>query len=100
MIRIFAPLACPGRTIEASFACVWVVAAHRALGPFANLPDPAAPASYRLLCGKTPAPDKSHAENKPGAARFKSAETDVHEHFHNSFPRVAPETLAFPKAPA
>lgn len=100
MIGIFAPLACPGRTIEASFACVWVVAAHRALGPFANLPDPAAPASYRLLCGKTPAPDKSHAENKPGAARFKSAETDVHEHFHNSFPRVAPETLAFPKAPA
>jgi len=100
MIRIFAPLACPGRTIEASFACVWVLAAHRALGLFANLPDPAAPASCGLLCGKTPAPGNSHAEDKPGAARFKSAETDVPDHAHNMFPRVPPATLAFLNAPA
>ncbi|MGB6176802.1 MAG: hypothetical protein WBF43_10815 [Methylocella sp.] len=100
MIRIFAPLACPGRTTEASFACVWVVAAHRALGPFVNLSDPAAPASCGLLCGKAPAPSKSHAEDKPGAARFESAETDVHDHAHNTFPGVPPEALACLKAPA
>jgi hypothetical protein len=64
---------------------------------FVNLPDPA-PAPCRVLCGKTPAPGKSHAEN--GAARFKSAETDVHDHAHNTFPRVPPAALAFPKAPA
>src|SRR6202035_5758699 len=40
MIRIFAPQACPGQTIETSFACVWVLAAHRLLGLFVNLPDP------------------------------------------------------------
>src|SRR5580704_11454052 len=88
MIRIFAPLACPGRTIEASFACVWVLAAHRALGLFANLPDPAAPVG--LLCDKTPALGNLHAEDTCGAARFKSAETDVPD-----FPRVPAATLAF-----
>jgi hypothetical protein len=97
-IRIFAALACPERTIEASFACVWVLAAHRALGLFVNLPDPAAPASCGLSCGKTPAPGKSHAEDKPGAARFKSADTVVHDHAHFLFPRVAPATLAFLQA--
>src|SRR3984893_17007341 len=77
MIRIFAPLACPGRTIEASFACVWVLAAHRVLGLFPNLPDPLAPAACALLCSKVPARGKSHAAEKPGAARFEGAETDV-----------------------
>jgi hypothetical protein len=98
MIRIFAPLACPGRTIEASFACVWVLAAHRALGLFANLPDPAAPVG--LLCDKTPALGNLHAEDTRGAARFKSAETDVPDYAHNMFPRVPAATLAFLRAPA
>jgi hypothetical protein len=94
MIRIFAPLACPGRTIEGSFACFWVFAAHRALGLFVNLPDPAAPASCGLLCRKAPAPGKSHAEDKAGAARFESAEANVHDHAHNTVPRVLPTALA------
>ncbi len=46
-------------------------------GLFVNLLDPAL-ASYGLLCGKTSAPSKSHAENKPGGAKFKSAETDAY----------------------
>src|ERR1700730_15097530 len=55
-IRIFAPLACPGRTIEACVACVWVLAAHRALGLFVNLPDSAAPASCAYYAAKPPHP--------------------------------------------
>jgi hypothetical protein len=38
MIRIFAQLACLGRTIQASFAGVWDVAVRRVLGSFANPP--------------------------------------------------------------
>src|SRR6202011_4040012 len=53
MIRIFAPLACPGRTIEASFACVWVLVAQ-VLDPFVNLPDHAAPASCHLIMRQSP----------------------------------------------
>src|ERR1700730_11023834 len=48
------------------------------------------PAGSRLLCGEAPAPGKSQAGDKPGAARFESAETDVHDHAHNMFPRAPP----------
>src|SRR3984893_11684960 len=86
MIRIFAPLACPGRTIEASFACVWVLVGQ-VLDLLVNLPDHAAPASCRLLCGKTPAPGKSRGPCRGEARRrqVECAESDVHA---PAFPRV------------
>src|SRR2546421_6983470 len=68
MIRIFAPLACPGRTIEASFACVWVLAAQ-VLGPFVTCRIPQRVAYY--------AAKPRHPANRAA-------------HAHNMLPRVPP----------
>jgi hypothetical protein len=83
MIRIFAQLACLGRTIQASFAGVWDIAARRVLGPFANLPR-----NQRFRHRLRPANRGAHAGDKPGAARFKSAKSDVRDDAHKIFPRV------------
>jgi hypothetical protein len=49
MIRIFALQACLGRTIETSFACVWVLAAHRLFGLFLNLLDPGSGIAWPIM---------------------------------------------------
>jgi hypothetical protein len=49
---------------------------------------------------QSPAPSKSHAVDEPGAARFESGETDVHDHAHNIFSRVPLAAVAFLTAPA
>jgi hypothetical protein len=94
MIRIFAPLACPGRTIEASFACVWVLVGQ-VLDLLVNLPDHGEPAGSRgsgivssLLCGKTPAPGKSRGPCRGEARRRKVEYADLRHAPAPAFPRV------------
>jgi hypothetical protein len=41
----------------------------------------------------------AHTKDKPGAARFESAESDVPDHAHSTFSRMPPAALAFLKAP-
>jgi hypothetical protein len=56
--------------------------------------------AYYAAKPRRPANRAAHAEDKSGAARFESAESDVRDHAHIMFPRVPPTALAFSKAPA